>query len=173
MVSQAIKEVLQSLVDDDLVHGEKIGTSNYFWSFPSETTVKATAELDRVRARAEGLEKERAKLEEEAETRRAEAAGADAALAADLARELEELTAKEASLTSALTAHANADPERHAALTEATPVALSAANRWLDNVQCLKSWMRKRFQGNEAQVDDLFRENGLKDDDDYLEIATK
>lgn len=35
IVSQSVKEVLQSLVDDDLVVCEKIGTSNYFWSFPS------------------------------------------------------------------------------------------------------------------------------------------
>lgn len=32
---QSVKEVLQSLVDDNLVTSEKIGTSNYFWSFPS------------------------------------------------------------------------------------------------------------------------------------------
>lgn len=31
VVLQSIKEVLQSLVDDDLVHSEKIGISNYFW----------------------------------------------------------------------------------------------------------------------------------------------
>jgi len=35
IVTQSVKEVLQSLVDDNLVSFEKIGTSNYFWSFPS------------------------------------------------------------------------------------------------------------------------------------------
>ena len=35
IVAQSVKEVLQSLVDDELVIMEKIGTSNYFWSFPS------------------------------------------------------------------------------------------------------------------------------------------
>ncbi|KAG1829041.1 Mnd1 family-domain-containing protein [Suillus subalutaceus] len=30
------KEVLQSLVDDGLVQGDKIGASNFFWSFPSQ-----------------------------------------------------------------------------------------------------------------------------------------
>jgi hypothetical protein len=33
----------QSLVDDDLVICEKIGGSNYYWSFPSEASVKARA----------------------------------------------------------------------------------------------------------------------------------
>jgi hypothetical protein len=36
IVLQAVKEVLQSLVDDDLVDSEKIGTSIYFWAFPSK-----------------------------------------------------------------------------------------------------------------------------------------
>ncbi|EDQ87873.1 uncharacterized protein MONBRDRAFT_26904 [Monosiga brevicollis MX1] len=36
ITSMAIKDVLQSLVDDNMVHVEKIGTSNYYWAFPSE-----------------------------------------------------------------------------------------------------------------------------------------
>jgi hypothetical protein len=31
---------LQSLVDDSLVNQEKIGVSNFFWSFPAEASVK-------------------------------------------------------------------------------------------------------------------------------------
>ncbi|KAH8083747.1 Mnd1 family-domain-containing protein [Cristinia sonorae] len=36
IVSQSVKDVLQSLVDDGLVQGDKIGSSNFFWSFPSQ-----------------------------------------------------------------------------------------------------------------------------------------
>lgn len=32
-----VKDVLDSLVGDDLVIVEKIGAGNYFWSFPSQT----------------------------------------------------------------------------------------------------------------------------------------
>ena len=32
----SVKEILQSLVDDGLVDSERIGTSNYFWAFPSK-----------------------------------------------------------------------------------------------------------------------------------------
>ncbi|KAI8577662.1 hypothetical protein K450DRAFT_177470, partial [Umbelopsis ramanniana AG] len=35
IVVQSVKDTLQSLVDDGLVNMEKIGSSNYFWSFPS------------------------------------------------------------------------------------------------------------------------------------------
>lgn len=34
IVAQAVKDVLQTLVDDGLVRSEKIGTSVYFWIFP-------------------------------------------------------------------------------------------------------------------------------------------
>jgi hypothetical protein len=36
IVMQSVKEVLQSLVGDDLVDSDKIGSSIYFWSFPSK-----------------------------------------------------------------------------------------------------------------------------------------
>ncbi|CAG8736134.1 23926_t:CDS:2 [Gigaspora margarita] len=35
IVAQSVKDVLQDLVNDNLVSQDKIGTSNYFWSFPS------------------------------------------------------------------------------------------------------------------------------------------
>ena len=33
---QTVKEILDGLVDDGLVDAEKVGTSNYFWAFPSK-----------------------------------------------------------------------------------------------------------------------------------------
>ena len=35
---QSVKEVLQSLVDDGMVDTDKIGTSVYFWAFPSKAS---------------------------------------------------------------------------------------------------------------------------------------
>lgn len=32
----SVKEVLQSLVDDNMVDCERVGTSNYYWAFPSK-----------------------------------------------------------------------------------------------------------------------------------------
>lgn len=34
IIQQAVKDVLQALIDDDMVHSDKIGSSIYFWSFP-------------------------------------------------------------------------------------------------------------------------------------------
>lgn len=49
IVSQTVKEVLESLVNDNLVEGEKVGISTYFWIFPSKEFLKLstkTKELD-------------------------------------------------------------------------------------------------------------------------------
>jgi hypothetical protein len=32
----SVKDILQSLVDDAMVDSDRIGTSNYFWAFPSK-----------------------------------------------------------------------------------------------------------------------------------------
>lgn len=32
----SVKDVLQSLVDDNMVDCERVGTSNYYWAFPSK-----------------------------------------------------------------------------------------------------------------------------------------
>lgn len=41
----SVKEILQSLVDDDMVDSERIGTSNYFWAFPSKAMNKVSQSL--------------------------------------------------------------------------------------------------------------------------------
>ena len=40
VVLQSVHEILNSLVDDDLVKMDKIGTTNWYWSFPSDHATK-------------------------------------------------------------------------------------------------------------------------------------
>ncbi len=37
---QSVKEVLQSLVDDNLVDFDKIGSGNFYWALPSNASLK-------------------------------------------------------------------------------------------------------------------------------------
>jgi hypothetical protein len=39
-VSQTVEEVVKSLVDDRLAECEKIGSGNFYWSFPSKAYVQ-------------------------------------------------------------------------------------------------------------------------------------
>ena len=45
VVFQAVKDVVQSLVDDSMVHVDKIGTSNWYWAFPGEVTAQLSHKL--------------------------------------------------------------------------------------------------------------------------------
>mmetsp|Transcript_37400 Transcript_37400/g.84726 ORF Transcript_37400/g.84726 Transcript_37400/m.84726 type:complete len:125 (-) Transcript_37400:124-498(-) len=45
IISQAVKDILKELVDDDQVHEGKVGISTFYWSFPGELGTKKRAEL--------------------------------------------------------------------------------------------------------------------------------
>lgn len=62
---QSVKDVLQSLVNDDLVHQEKIGISNFFWSFPGEAAVKLEAEVTSLTQKLEERKAYEARLKDD------------------------------------------------------------------------------------------------------------
>jgi Fe2+ or Zn2+ uptake regulation protein len=167
VVLQAIKDVLQSLVDDDLVRQEKIGSSNYFWSFESDTAVKLDTDHQKLQVRLQVATAEEATLtsqlaatmqgKEETQERQ------------QLMQSVDELDKKVAGLTNELAQYADNDPERYNAMKEACGVALDSANRWIDNIHTLRSWVKKKFQGNGGEIDAFFAENGAPEDMDYLQ----
>ncbi|RHY64472.1 hypothetical protein DYB30_000514 [Aphanomyces astaci] len=55
VVLQTIKDVNQALVDDNLVDTEKIGSGNYFWSFPSKVAQQRKRKLEDLEAKRSEL----------------------------------------------------------------------------------------------------------------------
>ncbi|XP_041075433.1 meiotic nuclear division protein 1 homolog isoform X2 [Polyodon spathula] len=54
----SVKEVLQSLVDDGMVDSERVGTSNYFWAFPSKALHARKCKLEELKKQhAEGSQR--------------------------------------------------------------------------------------------------------------------
>ena len=51
IVSQSVKDVVQSLVDDDMINSDKIGSSVYFWAFPSSASVAKKRKLAELRSK--------------------------------------------------------------------------------------------------------------------------
>lgn len=47
--AMSVKEVLQSLVDDGMVDTDRIGTSNYFWAFPSKALHARKCKLEELK----------------------------------------------------------------------------------------------------------------------------
>ena len=63
ITAQTVKEVLQSLVDDGKIDSDKIGTSVYFWAFPSKAFNKKKQKLETLKQSSAELRKAKAAIE--------------------------------------------------------------------------------------------------------------
>lgn len=124
IVAQSVKDVLMSLVDDGLVTMDKIGTSNYFWSYPSAalqlvqkniTILSYLSLLDQGKNKLKdlqaSLEKEKAKQQRlQEEIGEAKDTREDTDERAELLKELAELKAKNKELMNELQKYKENDP---------------------------------------------------------------
>jgi ABC-type phosphate transport system auxiliary subunit len=164
-VTQSVKEVLQSLVDDRLVNAEKIGTSNYFWSFPStamQSRQNSRTALQEELQRLRGL---RESVEEQLET--AMQARKETLERCELLKRHGELEGEFAACSAKLEVHRANDPKLLAQKRIAANTATSAANRWTDNIFTLQSFCANNFSIPRSQFNEQF---GLPDDFDYIQI---
>uniref|UniRef100_UPI00358F9E58 meiotic nuclear division protein 1 homolog n=1 Tax=Myxine glutinosa TaxID=7769 RepID=UPI00358F9E58 len=61
---QSVKDVLQSLVDDAMVDSDRIGTSNYFWAFPSKALNARKRKIEELEGQLEDAANKKSSLEE-------------------------------------------------------------------------------------------------------------
>ncbi|XP_063243353.1 meiotic nuclear division protein 1 homolog [Bacillus rossius redtenbacheri] len=151
---QSVKDVLQSLVDDDLVDSEKIGTSIYYWSYPNKSVNAKRRRTEglaaRLREGLHGLEEARA------ETQRAREGREPTEERAALLGEWAEVRARHEAAVRRLQEHDVDNPERFLAMRSQTQVAKEAVNRWTDNIFTMKSWCKNKFAIEESVLDTQF-----------------
>jgi hypothetical protein len=184
VVLQSVKEVLQSLVDDDLVRQERIGAANYYWSFPAEASTKTKGDAERAAKEAAGRkadeERAAAALEAAKAARRASSskgggggggggedddggAAEEAELQSKAAR-VAELERAIAALREELQARASSDPRHLDALRAAARLSCDACGRWADNLGALRDFLAKKFEGRAGQLDGFMQELGYDED---------
>ena len=169
VVLQSVKDVLMSLVHDDLVHQEKIGSQNYFWSFPAEASNKLKQQAAQHDREVAAIEQELFQLREKVQA--VESQQVDHAARSVL---MDEVRAAETTLARQqreLSILQQNDPKKLESIQEATQIALEAGNRWVDNVWALQAWTRKKFVGMEANLNKFYKDQGIKDDFDYLTLT--
>ncbi|KAJ2721482.1 Meiotic nuclear division protein 1 [Coemansia sp. Benny D115] len=154
IVSQSVKDVLQSLVDDSLCHCEKIGTSNYFWSFPSEQALRRRNRIEELRRQISQAEAKNAELEASIEQAMLGRENTDERV--QLLAELAEVEAKCEGQRKELRVFEECDPKVLGARRAEAVVARDAANRWTDNVFIMQSWMREKFNIETSQFEKYF-----------------
>ncbi|XP_033303253.1 meiotic nuclear division protein 1 homolog [Bombus bifarius] len=164
IVSQAVKDVLQTLVDDGLVRSEKIGTSVYFWNFPGENLTRIE---QRISEASKNIVEAEFKLQKLKDTCEKEKKGKeDTEERQILLRELEELKAKENQLNKQIAKFSDADPEVIAKLGEKVQKYKEVTNIWTDNIFAIQSWCKNKF---DISVECLNKQFNIPDDLDYKE----
>ncbi|EXB24689.1 hypothetical protein L484_005483 [Morus notabilis] len=179
VISQSVKDVVQSLVDDDLVSKDKIGTSVYFWSLPSCAGNQLRNVYRKLESDLHSSKKRFQELVEQCDSLkkgREESDERENALA-----ELKAIEQKYMELKAEIKQYADNDPAAVEAMSilivivtlaeQAIEVAHSAANRWTDNIFTLRQWCSNNFPQAKEQLENLYKEAGITDDFDYLEIS--
>jgi len=167
VIPQAVKDVVESLVADDEVQSDKVGSQLLFWALPSQRTAtlqnkrqkleaetkQLQAELQKLQAELSQLSSQPAPTEEEAATLRAQAA-------------MERKKCEQ--LRSEIQAYERCGPAKLAEMKKQTAIAKEAANRWADNICAVRSLFLRERRGeiSASQFDQTF---GLPEDFDYLE----
>ncbi|XP_067876237.1 meiotic nuclear division protein 1 homolog [Heterodontus francisci] len=164
ITSMSVKEVLQSLVDDGMVDTDRIGTSNYFWAFPSKAVHIRKKKLEQLeRQLIEGTQRKQS-LQQSIEKAKVGRQNTDSRAA--MLKELEGLRLQRNQLKAELEKYQECDPEVIEEIRQLNKIAKDAANRWTDNVFAIKSWANKKFGFERNQIDKTF---GIPEDFDYID----
>ncbi|KAK2968218.1 hypothetical protein RJ640_027350 [Escallonia rubra] len=177
VISQSVKDVIQSLVDDDLVLKDKIGTSIYFWSLPSCAGNQLRTVYKKLDSDLQSSKKRLVELGQQCDALkkgREESEEREEALS-----ELKAIEQKYNELKEEMGQFADNDPAAFEAMKQATEVAHAAANRWTDNIFTLRQWCSNNFPQAKEQLEHMYHEVlnseanisvGIMDDFDYLEL---
>uniref|UniRef100_A0A0B6Z7W0 Meiotic nuclear division protein 1 homolog n=1 Tax=Arion vulgaris TaxID=1028688 RepID=A0A0B6Z7W0_9EUPU len=160
----SVKEVVQSLVDDGIVDSEKIGTSIYFWAFPSKASQNRKRKMDDLEAQLKELGNKKQQLLEA--SKKAKLGKEKSDEREEVLEELNKRRLEREEILKELEKYKDSDPEVLKQINEESNTAKDAANRWTDNIFSTKAWIKNKFCLDDSVVDNTF---GISSDLDYLE----
>ncbi|XP_034394670.1 meiotic nuclear division protein 1 homolog isoform X2 [Cyclopterus lumpus] len=160
----SVKDVLQSLVDDNMVDCERVGTSNYYWAFPSKALNARKHKLDELQSQISEAKQRKKSVEKGVE--KAKVGRQDTKERSSLLKELEALREERTQLQAELNKYRECDPEVIEDMRKSNVVAKEAVSRWTDNVFAIKSWTKKKFSFDDSRIDKAF---GIPEDFDYMD----
>lgn len=154
IITQSVKDVVQSLVDDCMVDTDKIGTCVYFWAFPSKATAIRRTKLDNIEEKVN----EANKRVKSAQDRMAQAqvGREEGDERSTLIERVGELENQQNLITQEIQKFRDCDPEVLEQMKKETLIATDAVNRWTDNVFAIKSWCKNKFCIAESTINKQF-----------------
>lgn len=133
IVLQTVKDVNQSLLDDNLVETDKIGAGAFFWALPSKGFQVRKNLINDYDAKIEAAKRDIEDTEKslsKSKNQRGNADGQRDKLQAELAK----LQKEKATLDAEYKNYERSDPKILSKMEDDSKVAKDAANRWTDNL---------------------------------------
>ncbi|KAG8367297.1 hypothetical protein BUALT_Bualt16G0057700 [Buddleja alternifolia] len=188
VISQSVKDVVQTLVDDDLVFKDKIGTSvivsyldthhcvnlmsinfpGIFWSLPSCAGNQLRSIQRKLDSDLQSSKRRYTELIDQCNSLKKGRENSDER--EEALDELKTIEQKYNELKNEIEQYSDNDPATFEAKKKAIEVAHAAANRWTDNIFTLQQWCSNNFPQAKEQLDHLYNEVGITEDFDYLEL---
>ncbi|KAM9363733.1 meiotic nuclear division protein 1 homolog [Symphorus nematophorus] len=159
-----VKDVLQSLVDDNMVDCERVGTSNYYWAFPSKALHARKHKLEELQQQNSQAKQRKESLQKAVE--KAKVGRQDTKERSSLLKELNALREERIQLQAELEKYRECDPEVVEEMRKSNVIAKDAVSRWTDNIFSIKSWTKKKFAFDDSRINKAF---GIPEDFDYLD----
>ncbi|CAL8125032.1 unnamed protein product [Orchesella dallaii] len=163
VIAQSVKDVVQALVDDGYVDSEKIGTSVYFWAFPSKATQTWKRKISDLESKLEELTKQKDTITNDA--KRAKLDREDTEERDELIKKALELKVERDKLVKLVEQYKDSDPDVIKQEQKDIETAKCAGNRWTDNVFSVCSWLKQKFNMDQEALSKQF---GIPEDFDYL-----
>ncbi|XP_077965427.1 meiotic nuclear division protein 1 homolog isoform X4 [Gasterosteus aculeatus] len=145
----SVKDVLQSLVDDNMVDCERVGTSNYYWAFPSKALNTCKHKLEELQTQISEAKQRKVSVQKAVE--KATVGREDTEERGALLKELQALKEERTRLQAELEKYRECDPE---------------VIEDMNNVFAIKSWTKKKFSFDDSRIDKAF---GIPEDFDYMD----
>ena len=164
ITSMSVKEILTSLVDDAMVDTEKIGTSVYFWAFPSKASQNRKRKIDELSGQLVNSKSKRRNLESQLKS--AKLGKDDTQERGEILSKLSQNQEKLKEVEKELLRYRECDPEVMEQMKEDTQISKDAANRWTDNIFSITSWIKRKFSFDDATI---YKQFGLPEELDYLD----
>ncbi|KAF2842907.1 meiotic nuclear division protein 1, partial [Patellaria atrata CBS 101060] len=179
-----VKDYLQALSDENRIRVEKIGSGNWYWSFPSEEKKVKEGVLEKAREErdkaATTVEELRAKVEEAGAEREYEEMDGDMLLGdgkggdrKGLMRRYTELGKEVETLRKELAAYSDNDPVEVEKRRAQGRRLKGNAEKWTEHIQSMEDWIKGQVGGDKEQMVNIKRTyygDEYDEEEDCLEV---
>lgn len=154
IIFQAIEEVLESLVNDNLVETDKIGSSNFYWALPSKIFQVKKSTLEKNTQLIENLKTENENLK--LKIKESKANRKDTKERREKLEELEELARIKEENAKKLNEYKKNDPERYKDILDDSKQLVVLNEIWKDIIYSISQWIRSK--NPDANLEEMFPE---------------